>query len=51
VRNVTELERGDGNGVGGLSRFKWRAKLPYSLEFDMRVTRCESLPARGARKR
>jgi len=41
VRNVTELEPSDDNGVGGLSRFEWRARLPYSLEFDMRVTRCE----------
>lgn len=41
VRNVTELEPSDESGVGGLSRFEWRSKLPYSLEFDLRVTRCE----------
>lgn len=41
VREVTELEPSRANGVGGLSRFQWRSKLPYSLEFDLRVTRCE----------
>lgn len=41
VRNVTALEPGDDTGLGGLSRFEWRSKLPCSLEFDMRVTRCE----------
>ncbi|MEA2151353.1 MAG: hypothetical protein QOD69_3183 [Solirubrobacteraceae bacterium] len=41
VREVTELEPGGENGVGTLSRFQWRSKLPYSLEFDLRVTRSE----------
>ncbi len=41
VRSVTELEPGGVNGVGTLSRLEWRSKLPYSLEFDMRVTRSE----------
>jgi hypothetical protein len=41
VRTVTELEPGGENGLGALSRFEWRSKLPYSLEFDMRVTRSE----------
>ncbi|MDQ1686908.1 MAG: hypothetical protein QOC82_3645 [Frankiaceae bacterium] len=41
VRSVTELEPGGENGVGALSRFEWRSKLPYSLEFDLRVTRSE----------
>ncbi|MGI9100628.1 MAG: SRPBCC family protein [Solirubrobacteraceae bacterium] len=41
VRSVTELEPGGEHGVGALSRFEWRSKLPYSLEFDMRVTRSE----------
>lgn len=41
VRGVTELEPGGVNGVGALSHFEWRSKLPYSLEFDMRVTRSE----------
>jgi uncharacterized protein YndB with AHSA1/START domain len=41
VRNVTELEPGGENGVGALSRLQWRSKLPYSLEFDLRVTRSQ----------
>ena len=41
VRSVTELEPGGENGVGALSRFAWRSKLPYTLEFDMRVTRSQ----------
>ena len=41
VRKVTELEPGGENGVGTLSRLEWRSKLPYSLEFDVRVTRSE----------
>jgi polyketide cyclase/dehydrase/lipid transport protein len=41
VRSVTELEPGGENGVGALSRFEWRSKLPYSLRFDMRVTRSQ----------
>lgn len=41
VRSVTELESGGVNGVGTLSRFEWRSKLPYSLEFDLRVTRSQ----------
>jgi hypothetical protein len=41
VRSVTELEPGGENGIGTLSRFEWRSRLPYSLEFDMRVTRSQ----------
>ncbi len=41
VRNVTSLEPGDENGLGALHRLEWRSKLPYSLEFNMRVTRSE----------
>ena len=41
VRKVTELEPGGEHGLGALQRLEWRSKLPYSLEFDMRVTRSE----------
>jgi hypothetical protein len=41
VRSVTELEPGGEYGLGALSRFVWRSRLPYSLQFDMRVTRAE----------
>jgi len=41
VRTVTELEPGGENGVGALVRLEWRSWLPYSLQFDLRVTRSE----------
>jgi uncharacterized protein YndB with AHSA1/START domain len=41
VENVKVLERGDGERVGELSRYTWKSKLPYRLEFDMRTTRVE----------
>ncbi|HUR84707.1 MAG TPA: hypothetical protein VMY78_05125, partial [Solirubrobacteraceae bacterium] len=41
VRSVTELEPGDEHGVGTLRRLEWRSRLPYSLVFDVRVTRAE----------
>jgi hypothetical protein len=41
VRKVSELAPGDEHGLGALHRLEWRSKLPYSLEFDMRVTRTE----------
>jgi hypothetical protein len=44
VRKVTVLEPGEDGpgGVGTLYRQEWRSKLPYSLEFDSRVTRIEA---------
>lgn len=44
VRKATVLEPGqdDGSGVGTLYRLRWRSRLPYSLEFDSRVTRLEA---------
>ncbi|HEV2060654.1 MAG TPA: SRPBCC family protein [Solirubrobacteraceae bacterium] len=41
VKKVVELEPGGEHGIGALSRLTWRSKLPYSLEFDMRVTRSQ----------
>ena len=41
VRKVTELEPGGEHGLGALNRLQWRSRLPYTLEFDMRVTRSE----------
>lgn len=41
VRSVEVLARGDQAGVGELDRFTWRSVLPYSLGFDLRVTRVE----------
>ncbi|HEU0316923.1 MAG TPA: SRPBCC family protein [Solirubrobacteraceae bacterium] len=39
VRSVEILAPGDEAGVGQVSRFSWRSVLPYTLSFDMRVTR------------
>jgi uncharacterized membrane protein len=41
VRSVELLAPGDDLGVGQVSRFSWRSVLPYTLRFDMRVTRVE----------
>lgn len=44
VRGVAVLEPGPdgGRGVGTLYRLQWRSKLPYTLEFDSRVTRMDA---------
>jgi len=36
-----ELEPGDEDGVGQLSRYVWKSKLPYELDFQMRTTKVE----------
>jgi uncharacterized protein YndB with AHSA1/START domain len=41
VKAVEVLETGNENGIGDTSRFTWRSVLPYSLSFDLRVTRVE----------
>ncbi len=41
VERVQVLEQGDENRVGELSRYTWKSRLPYRLEFDMRTTRVE----------
>lgn len=41
VKRVEVLTAGGENGVGDTSRFTWRSVLPYSLSFDLRVTRVE----------
>ena len=41
VERVVELEPGDDDGVGSVSRYTWKSRLPYRLEFDMRTTRVE----------
>jgi uncharacterized protein YndB with AHSA1/START domain len=41
VEGVVEIEPGDDDGVGQLSRYTWKSKLPYELVFDMRSTRVE----------
>ena len=42
VERVQVLECGNDDRVGELSRYTWKSKLPYRLEFDMRTTRVEA---------
>jgi uncharacterized protein YndB with AHSA1/START domain len=41
AERVQVLEPGDDDRVGELSRYTWKSRLPYRLEFDMRTTRVE----------
>jgi Polyketide cyclase / dehydrase and lipid transport len=41
VSSVEILEPGDEDGLGELDHFTWRSVLPYSLGFDLRITRIE----------
>ena len=41
VERVEVLERGDEQRVGELSRYTWKSRLPYRLEFEMRTTRVD----------
>jgi len=41
VESVSEIRKGDGNGVGSIHRYTWKSKLPYRLSFDMETVRIE----------
>jgi uncharacterized protein YndB with AHSA1/START domain len=41
VVSVEKLEQGDAEGVGSLGRYRWRSRLPYTVEFLTRITRVE----------
>jgi uncharacterized protein YndB with AHSA1/START domain len=41
VQSVEVLERGEESTAGDLAHLTWRSVLPYSLGFDLRVTRVE----------
>lgn len=41
VESVELLEEGEESGIGKRVHFTWRSILPYSLGFDLRVTRAE----------
>jgi uncharacterized protein YndB with AHSA1/START domain len=43
VKHVETLAAGDTGGIGAVRRFIWRTALPYTLTFDMRVTRLEPM--------
>jgi uncharacterized protein YndB with AHSA1/START domain len=42
VRAVDLLRAGDADGVGQVSRLRWRSVLPYTLTFDVHVTRVQA---------
>lgn len=37
VVHVTEMRPGNADGVGDVRRYVWRSRLPYTLEFDVRI--------------
>jgi hypothetical protein len=41
IRGVEELRKGDERGVGTVLRQRWRSLLPYTLVFDLEMTRIE----------
>jgi uncharacterized protein YndB with AHSA1/START domain len=41
VESVAELEPRQQDGIGGLYLYKWKTALPYSLAFEMRLSRNE----------
>jgi hypothetical protein len=41
VKKVELIQDGDKDGVGSVRRFVWKGKLPYELDFEMKVTRVE----------
>ena len=43
VAKVERIADGDARGVGAVRRMTWRTALPYTLTFDMRVTRVEPM--------
>jgi carbon monoxide dehydrogenase subunit G len=43
VKKVERIADGDENGVGTVRRMSWRTALPYTLTFDMRTTKIETL--------
>jgi hypothetical protein len=42
VESVRAVEPGDGQGLGSLTRYVWRSRLPYELAFDMRLVRARA---------
>lgn len=41
VESVTEVRKGNGNGIGSIHRYTWKSRLPYRLAFDMETIRIE----------
>lgn len=40
---ITELKKGDVQGIGALHRYTWKGALPYRLTFDIHVLTIEPL--------
>ena len=43
VAKVERLADGDASGVGAVRRMTWRSALPYTLTFNMRMTRIQPM--------
>ena len=43
VEEVTELKKGDDQGVGSIRRYTWRSALPYRLSFDVETVLVEPM--------
>ena len=41
VASVEQISEGDERGVGGIGRTHWKTALPFTLSFEVRVTRVE----------
>ena len=41
VIRTQKLTEGDEAGVGQVSRYRWRSRLPYNLDFEVTTTRVE----------
>jgi hypothetical protein len=41
VRSAEVRRRGDARGVGDVIEFRWRSLLPYTLRFQLELTRVE----------
>jgi hypothetical protein len=41
VEEAEEIEPGEENGLGSVSRMVWKSLLPYRVEFQVRTTRVE----------
>lgn len=41
AESVVELEKGSGEGIGNLRRYRWKGALPYRLTFDIRTRRLQ----------
>ena len=43
VEDVVLVKDGGENHVGSIYRYTWKSKLPYTLKFDMQLTRVEPM--------